>query len=129
MYEATTRNIRVSVEPAYDESRSRPNARQYFWVYTVEISNGGQTAVRLRSRTWRITDAQGRVQEVRGKGVVGQQPVIEPGQTFRYSSGAPLTTPTGFMAGLYHMECRGEEFDIEIPAFSLDSPFIEKRLN
>ena len=122
-YEAVTREIRVRVEPAYLEDRSSPEDNYYFWSYTVEIENCGEEPVQLRSRIWRITDAMGRVQMVRGPGVVGQEPVIEPGETFRYTSGVPLPTPSGFMTGSYQMETeKREAFDVEIPAFSLDCP-------
>jgi ApaG protein len=130
MYEARTKDILIRVTPLYDDERSKPDRGHYFWLYTVEIENDGSSDVQLISRYWRITDAQGRVQEVRGEGVVGQQPLIAPGQTFRYTSGAPLPTPTGFMAGSYQMEgADGALFDVEIPTFSLDSPFTARSLN
>jgi ApaG protein len=130
IYEAVTRDIHVRVEPAYLEDRSSPDDSYYFWAYTVEIENRGDAAVQLRSRVWRITDAQGRVQTVRGPGVVGQEPLIEPGEVFRYTSGVPLPTASGFMTGCYQMEGEGgEAFDVEIPAFSLDCPDEQVSIN
>jgi ApaG protein len=129
-YEATTRGISVSVTPEFLEDDSAPLRDHYFWAYAVEIHNHGREKVQLVSRHWRITDALGRTQEVRGAGVVGEQPILEPGETFRYTSGAPLRTPSGIMHGWYTMETEdGETFDVEIPAFSLDSPYSAQRLN
>jgi ApaG protein len=129
-YQATTRDIRVSVEPNFLDKDSAPSQDYYFWSYTVEIANGGSTTVQLLSRHWRITDSEGRTQEVRGAGVVGEQPTLEPGESFRYTSGAPLRTPSGIMLGWYKMEAEdGETFDVEIPAFSLDSPYALRRVN
>jgi ApaG protein len=129
-YEATTRGISVKVTPEFLEDDSAPLRDHYFWAYAVEIHNGGRDKVQLVSRHWRITDAQGRTQEVRGAGVVGEQPVLELGETFRYTSGAPLRTPSGIMHGWYTMETEdGETFDVEIPAFSLDSPYSAQRMN
>lgn len=130
MYQLTTRDIRVSVEPIYLEEQSQPDDGQYVWAYRVRIENAGAQIVTLRHRYWKITDAQGRVQEVRGAGVVGEQPEIGPGEVFEYTSGTPLTTPSGIMAGTYEMEnAEGELFDVSIPAFSLDSPYQPIRLN
>jgi ApaG protein len=120
---ATTRGIAVSVEPSYLESRSSPDSSQYFWAYRVIIANQSQETVQLLSRHWMITNARGELTEVKGPGVVGEQPVLEPGERFEYTSGAPLNTPSGMMGGAYQMEtASGERFDIEIPTFSLDSP-------
>jgi ApaG protein len=130
MYEAITRGIRVRVEPQYDPERSNPDKGQHFWLYTVEIANLSRERVQLVSRYWRITDAHGKVQEVRGAGVVGEQPVIPPGEAYSYTSGCPLAAPSGFMAGAYQMEGEtGEAFSVDIPAFSLDCPEERKRLN
>jgi len=130
MYQAITRNIRVKVEPQFLGDRSSPEHNRYFWAYTVEIANLGREQVRLRSRYWRITDAHGHVEEVRGPGVVGEEPVLKPGEAFTYTSGCPLTTPSGIMAGWYQMEVAGgAEFNVEIPAFSLDSPFEARQVN
>jgi ApaG protein len=123
MYQAMTRNIEVTVSPRFLPERSSIEKSYYFWAYTVEISNRGTTTVQLKTRHWRITDAIGRLQEVRGPGVVGEEPVLAPGATFEYTSGVPLPTPSGFMTGTYGMVTEaGEPFDIEIPAFSLDTP-------
>lgn len=122
-YTATTRQIRVTVEPAWLEEQSNPRENRFVWAYRVQIRNLGAETVQLRTRHWMITDARGHVEHVRGPGVVGKQPRLEPGQAFEYTSGAPLTTPTGFMGGTYRMMTSGgESFDIEIPTFSLDSP-------
>jgi len=130
MYRARTRSIEVSVTPRFLQERSAPDRGQYFWAYTIEIVNRGAETVQLKTRHWRITDGLGRTQEVRGAGVVGEQPVLRPGQSFEYTSGVPLTTASGFMAGTYGMvTAAGENFDIEIPAFSLDSPTAKRTVN
>ncbi|HEX4111465.1 MAG TPA: Co2+/Mg2+ efflux protein ApaG [Stellaceae bacterium] len=129
-YSETTRSITVTVEPTYLEDQSSPAEDRYVWAYHVRIENGGGETVQLRRRHWRITDGMGRTQEVRGPGVVGEQPVLGPGQAFEYTSGTPLNTPSGIMVGSYEMETRqGESFEIAIPAFSLDSPHQSVRLN
>jgi ApaG protein len=129
-YAAVTRGIRVTVEPRYMPDHSQPESNQYFWAYTIEISNLSPETVQLRTRHWRITDGLGRLQEVRGPGVVGEQPVLAPGESFRYTSGCPLETPDGMMAGAYEMVTEdGDAFEVEIPAFSLDSPFSRRILN
>jgi len=130
MYSATTRSIKVTVEPHFLEDQSSPGDDHFVWAYRVRIENQSGETVQLRRRHWRITDGMGRVQEVRGPGVVGEQPVLAPGQTFEYTSGTPLSTPSGIMVGTYQMETgTGEHFDIDIPAFSLDSPHQSVRLN
>lgn len=122
-YECVTRGIRVSVRPYYLDDQSDPEEPRYVWAYTVRIDNESSDVVQLRTRYWRITDAMGLTDEVRGDGVVGEQPVIRPGEGFEYTSGAPLTTPSGLMVGQYGMSTvGGEAFDVDIPAFSLDSP-------
>jgi ApaG protein len=129
-YSKTTRSIMVTVEPTYLEDQSSPAEDRYVWAYHVRIENQGGETVQLRRRHWRITDGMGRTQEVRGPGVVGEQPVLGPGQAFEYTSGTPLNTPSGIMVGSYEMETRqGESFEIAIPAFSLDSPHQSVRLN
>ena len=129
-YESVTRGIRVAVRPFYLDDQSSPDENHYVWAYHIEIVNDGSEQVQLRTRYWRITDALGRVQEVRGPGVVGEQPVIAPGEAFEYTSGTPLLTPSGIMAGIYQMEAaNGEQFDVEIPTFSLDSPHQVVNLN
>jgi len=130
MYEKVTRSIRVRVRPEYLEAQSAPDEGRFFWSYTVEIVNEGSETMQLRSRYWQITDANGRVEEVRGPGVVGQTPVIGPGQSFEYTSGCPLKTASGIMVGSYQMEqTDGTMVDIAIPPFSLDSPFTRRSLN
>lgn len=130
MYRETTRAIQVTVVPAFVETESSPEEGHYFWTYKVEISNLGEEIVRLRSRHWRITDANGRTEEVRGAGVVGKQPVLKPGESFAYTSGCPLTTPSGIMVGTYQMQNeKGELFSIAIPAFSLDLPGAPRTMN
>jgi ApaG protein len=123
-FSSTTRGVRVSVTAVYLEDQSDPEGGSWVWAYQVRIMNGGREAVQLLRRTWHITDARGRVQVVQGDGVVGEQPVLEPGETFEYTSGTPLETPSGIMSGAYHMVVvlTDERFDVEIPAFSLDSP-------
>lgn len=123
-YSQTTDDIHVIVAPAYLDDQSRPEDHHYVWSYHVRIENGGRDIVRLHSRYWRITDANGRVQEVEGEGVVGQQPVLGPGESFEYTSGTPLAAPGGIMLGTYRMvRADGSSFTVRIPAFSLDSPF------
>lgn len=130
MYSAVTRSIKITVKPVYLEDQSSPTDNHYVWAYQVHIENQGQETVQLRSRHWRITDSLGRLQEVRGAGVVGEQPVLKPGQSFEYTSGTPLPTPSGIMSGTYQMETpSGERFDVNVPAFSLDSPHQAARIN
>lgn len=130
MYEATTRAIRVTVRPQYLPDQSDPEKSQFVWAYKVRIENKGDVAVQLRSRHWRITDALGRKQEVKGPGVVGQTPRLKPGESFEYTSGTPLSTSSGIMGGTYQMVSdTGENFDIEIPTFSLDTPGGTRQLN
>lgn len=130
MYSEITRQIRVSVQPIFLPDQSAPADNHFVWAYHVRIENLGHENVRLRTRHWRITDGFGRVLEVRGPGVVGEQPVLSPGESFEYTSGTPLPTPSGIMTGTYQMENdRGEQFDVAIPAFSLDSPHQKIRLH
>ena len=122
----TTRGIRISVRSFFLEDQSEPDDRQYVWAYRVRIENTGGEQVRLLRRSWQITDARGRTQRVDGEGVLGEQPLLGPGDAFEYTSGTPLETPSGFMRGAYRMvETRsGENFDVAVPAFSLDSPYL-----
>ena len=123
MYKAVTRGISVTVTPRFVPEESSPDDERYFFAYAVEIINLGIDRVQLRSRYWKIIDGRGHVQEVRGAGVVGKQPVLGPGESFSYTSGCPLTTPNGTMHGHYTMvEPSGDTFEVEIPAFSLDVP-------
>ncbi len=129
-YASVTRNIRVSVEPHYLGDQSEPDENYYVWAYRVEIENEGQETVQLQSRYWRIVDALGRTQEVRGEGVVGEQPVLRPGEKFEYTSGTPLQAPSGMMGGNYQMQTSGGDlFEVEIPLFSLDSPHEIRRVH
>lgn len=130
MYSQTTHGIRVTVRPQFLEEQSSPGEGHFVWAYSVRIENEGPQAMQLRSRYWRITDALGRVQEVRGPGVVGEQPLLRPGQAFEYTSGTPLATASGIMVGSYFMEGPdGQTVEVAIPAFSLDSPHEKIRLN
>jgi ApaG protein len=129
-YSATTRQICVTVYPTYLDEQSEPADCRFFWSYHVVIENRGTETVQLLRRHWRITDARGELLEVRGPGVIGEQPRLEPGEAFEYSSGTPLTTPSGIMSGSYQMQNEsGESFDVQIPAFSLDSPHQPVRIN
>ncbi|MBB4658276.1 Co2+/Mg2+ efflux protein ApaG [Parvularcula dongshanensis] len=129
-YESITRGIRISVEPDFLEEESEPSDDHYVWAYTVRIDNVSDRVVTLKTRVWYITDAGGQTVTVTGDGVVGEQPVLRPGDAFEYTSGTPLTTPSGMMRGVYHMETdAGEIFEADVPAFSLDSPHDWHRLN
>jgi ApaG protein len=130
MYSKTTRAIRVSVQPSYLDEQSNPTENYFVWAYKVRIENRGTETVQLLNRYWHITDSYGRVQEVRGPGVIGKQPVLGPGEAFEYTSGSPLSTPSGIMVGTYEMAgSGGERFEVDIPAFSLDIPDQSRRLN
>src|SRR6201987_5105613 len=129
-YRAVTRQIEVTATPRFLPERSSPENGYFFWAYTITLTNRGGETVQLKTRHWRITDAQGRLQEVRGAGVVGQEPVLKPGEDFEYTSGVPLPTPSGFMTGSYGMVTEaGMPFDIDIPAFSLDAAAAPRTLN
>lgn len=123
VYTLTTRSILVTVEPEFLEDQSEPEEHRFVWAYHVHIENQGTETVQLKSRYWHITDELGHVQEVSGAGVIGEQPVLSPGQSFEYTSGTPLGTPSGIMQGHYVMESEtGDVFQATIPAFSLDCP-------
>ena len=123
IYKAITGDVQVEVQTEYQPDRSSPEKGHHVWTYHVEICNLGQNDIQLRSRYWRIVDGHGRVQEVRGRGVVGEEPLIEAGECFSYSSGCPLDSESGFMSGHYEMETRdGSKFDVIVPTFSLDIP-------
>ncbi len=129
-YELETRRIRVTVKPAYLDDQSCPEDDRYVWSYTVTIENRGNEPVQLISRTWNIVDGSGRMQEKRGPGVVGAQPVIAPGESFQYTSGCPLETSSGSMSGRYQMmSASGESFEAEIPAFLLESPYERRQIH
>ena len=130
MYEAETEGVRIRVTPTFLEHESDAASHRFVWAYTVRIENTGKDVVQLVNRCWRITNSSGQVQEVRGPGVVGEQPILRPGEHFEYTSGAPLTTPSGIMMGHYEMRRPdGAGFNATIPAFSLDSPHDTVRLN
>ncbi|MDI6835706.1 MAG: Co2+/Mg2+ efflux protein ApaG [Rhizobiaceae bacterium] len=130
MYRALTQDIEVSVEPYYLEEQSDPDDGRYVWGYRVAITNHSDRSVRLVNRYWHITDQNGQVDEVTGPGVVGEQPQLRPGDTYEYSSGCPLDTPSGVMFGHYQMETDdGDLFEVAIPAFSLDAPGMLRVLN
>ncbi len=122
--EAITRNVRVHVRSEYVPERSSPSQGEWFFVYTVRIANEGEETVQLVSRHWIITDANGHVEEVKGPGVVGETPILEPGDSFEYTSACPLSTPFGSMRGTYQMvSAKNDRFDAEIAAFSLSEPY------
>lgn len=130
MYEAVTHGIRIKVEPQYVEEQSSPDESYFFWAYTIEIANQSDAVVQLKTRHWRITDAHGKTEEVRGPGVVGKTPVLDPGESFTYTSGCPLGTASGIMVGSYQMQFQdGSLVDVAVPAFSLDSPFAIRSMN
>ncbi|MFD2236172.1 Co2+/Mg2+ efflux protein ApaG [Aureimonas populi] len=130
MYQETTEGITISVTPSFLKDRSSPEERRWVFAYTIEIANGSDRTVQLRSRYWHIMDESGHVEEVRGIGVVGEEPVLAPGDSFTYTSGCPLGTPSGIMRGHFRMECEdGHAFDACVPAFSLDAPAQPRVLN
>ena len=130
MYTKTTKSINITVNPFYLEEQSIPDEHHYVWAYQVTINNLGQETVQLKNRYWKITDSNGSNKEVKGAGVVGEQPILRPGEKYKYTSGTPLSTPSGFMEGYYEMETKnGNKFEATIPLFSLDSPNITNKLN
>lgn len=130
MYDKITQHIKITVIPTYLPDQSDPQQFHHVWAYTIQLQNTGEKTVKLLNRYWHITDANGGVQEVRGAGVVGEQPVLAQGDVFQYTSGVSLKTPSGIMMGHYEMvDMEGSSFLIEIPAFSLDSPEQVKRPN
>src|SRR4026209_2659584 len=125
--DAITRGIRVHVESEYAPEKSQPSQNQWFFLYTITISNEGTETAQLITRHWIITDGTGHVEEVRGPGVVGKQPVLAPGESFEYTSGSPLTTPFGLMGGTYRMVTSdGDEFDVKIAPFTFSEPFSDQ---
>ena len=130
MYRARTHDIEVTVEPFYLEEQSRPDDSRYVWGYRINITNHSRHRIQLRERYWKITDQNGHVEEVSGPGVIGEQPILDPGDTYEYSSGCPLDTPSGTMVGNYRMaRADGQELIISIPAFSLDIPGTARTIN
>lgn len=130
VYEARTRDIVVRVNPCYQPDQSEPDEGRWFWTYTIEIENHGVETVQLVSRHWVITDSMNRSEDVRGPGVVGEQPTLKPREAFRYTSGCPLPTSSGAMRGSYQMMTpEGDAFDVVIPEFSLDVPAARRTVN
>ena len=130
MFSKTTNNINVSVKSYYLEEQSEPDEQHYVWAYQITINNLGEKTVQLKKRYWKITESNGVKKEVSGAGVIGEQPILRPGEKFEYTSGTPLSTPSGFMEGYYEMETKdGNKFDASIPLFSLDSPYISNQIN
>ena len=130
MYTKTTNSISITVNPYYLEDQSEPDEQHFVWAYQITINNLGEESVQLKNRFWKIIDSNGIRQEVKGEGVVGEQPILNPGEKFEYTSGTPLSTPSGFMEGHYEMVTKsGNKFDASIPLFSLDSPYISNKLN
>lgn len=130
MYQQTTQSVEITVRPFFLDEQSEPEKNHFVWGYHVTIHNQGGYTVQLLNRYWQITDALGKIQEVRGPGVVGEQPVLAPGESFEYTSGCPLSTSSGIMGGVYEMERDGgERFEVTIPTFSLDDPSQRVRLN
>ena len=130
MFQKTTHAITVTAVPRFLPEHSEPSDDHFVWAYTIQLENRGGETVQLLNRHWHITDDSGQMQEVRGAGVIGEQPILRPGETFRYTSGTALPTPSGLMFGSYEMaDSFGKHFEVEIPAFSLDSPYVDKRPN
>lgn len=130
IYASITGEVKVTVFPIYLDSQSNPEENHFLWAYHIRIENSSQERIQLKKRHWEITDSLGRKQTVRGGGVVGEEPFIDPGKFYEYTSGTPLTTPSGIMVGTYLMErSDGETFLVDIPAFSLDSPYQSITLN
>jgi len=130
MYTKTTKSISITVNPYYLEDQSEPDEQHFVWAYQITINNLGEESVQLKNRFWKIIDSNGIRQEVKGEGVVGEQPILNPGEKFEYTSGTPLSTPSGFMEGHYEMVTKsGSKFDASIPLFSLDSPHTSNKLN
>ena len=124
MYSKETHSIRVTVTPRFLEDESMPGESHFVWIYHIKIENVSKVSVQLLKRQWFITDGSGVTREVSGEGVIGEKPILDPGDVYEYTSGVPLSTPSGIMTGFYDMISEyEEEFQIEIPTFSLDSPF------
>ena len=129
-YEAETEGVMIRVTPHFIDEESSPSEERYLWAYHVEVENRGKRTLQLLTRHWHITDREGRVQEVKGAGVVGQTPVLRPGATFEYTSGCPLNSPSGMMQGTYHFEDdQGGVLEARIPLFALDSPYDRRAPN
>jgi len=130
MFTKTTHSIKITAVPQFLDQHSEPDEEHFVWAYTIQLENMGEETVQLVKRHWKITDAHGLTQEVRGEGVIGEQPVLRPGEAFRYTSGTALGTASGIMLGEYEMITPdGRQFEVEVPAFSLDSPYQMTRPN
>ena len=130
MYHTTTQDIAISVVPQFLPEQSDAQSLRWVWSYTITIANNGSKTVQLMDRYWSITDEKGKIETVSGPGVVGEQPILNPGDSYTYTSGCRLETPSGIMQGHYRMSCQaGGEFLAEIPAFSLDTPRASPFLN
>lgn len=130
MFTKTTHSIKITATPQFLDQHSEPDEDHFVWAYTIQLENYGDETVKLMNRHWKITDAHGLTQDVRGEGVIGEQPVLAPGEAFRYTSGTALSTSSGIMLGEYEMVTpSGERFEVEVPAFSLDSPYQNIRPN
>lgn len=128
-YSQTTNKVKVTVQPIYLEDQSEPEKNHFMWAYYIRIENKGEQTIKLLNRYWEIVEANGKTHEVHGPGVVGEQPIMAPGESFEYTSGTPLKTSSGFMRGIYEVTTeKGENFDVEIPAFSLDMPYEPRML-
>lgn len=124
MYQKITHNVSITVEPIFLKEGSKPEEDVFLWAYYIKIENNQKNAVCLKGRYWRITDSMGHTQETRGEGVVGEQPLIPAGGNYEYASGTTLARPSGMMVGHYEMEDdKGKAFTVDVPAFSLDSPY------
>ena len=130
MYSKTTNGVTVTVTPYFLDDQSSPSEDHFVWAYQVKIRNSSNVTMKLNHRNWLIIDANGKIINVQGEGVVGEFPTIGPGESFEYTSGTPLKTNSGIMQGFYWMsQQNGEEIKIDIPAFSLDSPYNKKNIN
>tara|TARA_B100000242_G_C42791590_1_gene368327 strand:+ start:150 stop:542 length:393 start_codon:yes stop_codon:yes gene_type:complete len=130
MYSKTTNGVTVTVIPYFLDEQSSPNENHYVWAYQVNIKNSGNGSIKLNHRNWLIIDANGKIINVHGEGVVGEFPIIKPGETYEYTSGTPLKTNNGIMQGFYLVsQDNGEKLKIDIPTFSLDSPYNKIKLN
>ena len=128
MYSKTTKGVKVTVKPYFLDDQSSPQEDHYVWAYQVNIENSSNTTMKLNHRNWVIIDANGKIMNVQGEGVVGASPTLEPGESFEYTSGTPLKTTNGIMQCFYLMsQSNGDSLKIDIPAFSLDSPYNKKK--
>mgnify|MGYP001440087474 CR=1 FL=1 len=130
MYSKTTKGVTVTVTPYFLDDQSSPQEGHYVWAYQVNIKNSSANTIKLNRRNWVIIDANGKIMNIQGEGVVGEFPILHPGESFEYTSGTPLKTTNGFMQGFYLMSQKnGDQLKIDIPTFSLDSPYDQKKLH